>query len=102
MKFACSGFDKAGGKISDVVEAADRNEAVDVLRRRGVFVSEVVEAAVSKAGDRAAAGSAEGNVGVAGAGAALLASLGRGKRLEDVAAFTRQLSLLVSTGTPLV
>src|SRR5262245_57921776 len=98
MRFTCSGFDKAGAKVSEVVEAADRNEAVEVLRRRGVFVSEVTEAGEKKTGERGAAA----GVGPAGAGAALLAGLGRGKRLEDVAAFTRQLSLLVSTGTPLV
>jgi type II secretory pathway component PulF len=91
MKFSCKGFDRAGAPVSETIDAADSSEAVESLRRRGVFVSEVAEARGPGAG-----ASSSGPL------AGLRSSLGAGKRLEDVASFMRQLSLLVSTGTPLV
>lgn len=88
MKFAYQGYEKSGAPARGTVEASDKHEATEALRKKGVFVTELTEAAppdaVSKE-DRAAA-----------------RRFGAGKRLEAVASFTRQLSLLVSTGTPLV
>ena len=34
MKFAYNGFDKSGAKVRDTVEAADKAEAIESLRRR--------------------------------------------------------------------
>jgi type II secretory pathway component PulF len=91
VKFSYHGFDKSGAKVADVVEAADRAEAIESLRRRGVFASEVVEARGGAAKEsKADAGSGKLRLRLAGG------------QLESVASFTRQLSLLVSTGTPLV
>jgi type II secretory pathway component PulF len=106
MNFSYKGFDKSGGKVHDTIDAPDKAEAIESLRRRGIFVSEVAE---SKPGKRAASQSASGAPAPAhtaghapGGVAAMLGSFKRGQRLENVAAFPRQLSLLVSTGTPLV
>jgi type IV pilus assembly protein PilC len=89
MKFAYQGYEKSGAQARGTVEAADTAEATEVLRRRGVFVSEIVGAGAGQARAERAERAASGG-------------FGRGKRLESVASFTRQLSLLVSTGTPLV
>lgn len=87
MKFVYVGYEKSGSAARGSVEASDKNEAMEQLRRRGIFATEVNEAGAS------------GGVRVErrkGGG------WGSGKRLESVASFMRQLALLVSTGTPLV
>lgn len=86
MKFAYTGFDKAGKPVSGSVESADVASATNDLLHRGIYVSEITAA------------KAEGTKSGSGSGL----SLGRGKRLEIVAAFMRQLSVLVATGTTLV
>lgn len=86
MKFVYKGFDKTGKPVADSLEAADRNEAAEILRRRGVFVSEIGEPRELAAG--ASASAARKRV--------------SGKRLEQVSGFLRQLAVLVSTGTPVV
>jgi type II secretory pathway component PulF len=93
MKLSYRGFDKSGSPVNDTIEAPDRNEAVENLRRRGIFVSEMSEASAGTPGTAKTKGP--------GSLFALLKNM-RGQRLEHVAAFTRQLSLLVSTGTPVV
>jgi type II secretory pathway component PulF len=90
VKYSYSGYEKSGAPARGVVEAADRNEAAEQLRKRGIFATEVKEAA----GSSGAAGVAMPPKKRGGFGA--------GKRLEHVASFMRQLALLVSTGTPLV
>lgn len=90
MKFAYTGYDKAGAAVADAVEASTREEAVESLRRRGIFVSEISENISGRAA-RAATSAA------AGAG-----GFGRGRRLEAVASMLRQLAILVKTGTPLM
>ncbi len=101
MKFSYKGFDKSGAAVHDVTEAGDKNEAVDALRKRGIFVSEIAEAKGGAPIRRSKAADA-GNSSVGAGLAALGDSFHRGRRIEEVATFTRQLSLLVSTGTPLV
>ena len=91
-RFRYRGFDKSGAAVSDHIEAPDRNEAAEVLRRRGIFVSDLSEGA-----DQSSGAHKPGRT----LSFSFLKNL-RGRRIEDVAAFTRQLSLLVSTGTPLV
>ncbi|GJQ30592.1 MAG: type II secretion system protein F [Phycisphaerae bacterium] len=84
MKFAYTGYDAAGKPVTSVVEAADRDAAAETLKRRGVFVSEI---GPPRDATRL------------NAGATSRPSL---RRLDQVSGFLRQLSVLVSTGTPLV
>lgn len=88
MKYLCSGYDKAGKPVTEAVEAADKPEAIELMRRKGVFVT---QASVHTG----AAPAARGTAPAASAG-------GARPNLDRVADFFRQLALLVSTGTPLV
>jgi type II secretory pathway component PulF len=84
VKFAYQAFDRAGHARADTVEAGSAAEASEVLRRQGLFVSHIAPA---EQGRTAAAGP----VGRA-----------RGGRHRHLAPFMRHLSVLVSTGTPIV
>jgi len=85
VKFRCAAYDVAGKAIVEVVEAADAREASETMRKRGVFVASV-----------------EPESGSRNEGAPTRhASIGSGPRLKNLAAFARQLSVLISTGTPL-
>ncbi|MBL8764531.1 MAG: type II secretion system F family protein [Phycisphaerae bacterium] len=83
MKLAYEGFTQAGRPVADVVEAPDPIVAADELRKQGLFVTRIDElraaASASRHGRR----------------------WGRGS-LKEVVAFTRQLSVLVGAGTPLI
>ena len=83
MKLAYEAFDAAGRKISDVLDASDVAEAKDVLRRDGIYVMKI-EAAAART-PRAAGRRTR--------------RLGPGKRLKNLAMFTRQFGVLVRTGT---
>lgn len=87
MKLAYNAFDKAGRKVTDVLEAASITEAGEILRRQGLFVTEISEAAGSRR--------REGNSGSGGTAPGA-------RRLREISSFMRQLSVLVSTGTPMV
>lgn len=91
MKFAYKAFDRSGKAVSDVLEAAGRNEAEETLRRRGLFVTEMNEGV----GSDSASGASGGGWRRRGGG-------GGGAAKKDMAGFMRQLSVLVATGTPLV
>jgi type II secretory pathway component PulF len=82
MKFAYEAFDRSGKAASGVIEASSEPDAGEMLRREGLFVSRISAAA--------------------GAPAARSTRRARGGRLKNVATFTRQLAVLVSTGTPVV
>ncbi len=89
MKFVYAGFDQAGRKCSGHVEASTPEEATERLRRQGLFVVTIEEsggAARQRPGPRS----------VRGVG-------GRGTKVSPkvVAQFARELSVLVSTGTPI-
>lgn len=84
MKLAYTAFDRSGRQVADTVEAASAAEAGEILRRQGLFVTELREAAAA-----------------AHAATARVTGGGRGG-LRDVSSFMRQLSVLVSTGTPMV
>jgi type IV pilus assembly protein PilC len=86
MRFTCKAFDRAGRTVNEVVEAASRDEASEVLRRRGLFVSDVRE---SRAGSTAAV-TKRGPL------------FGAGKRRKCLAHFARQMTVLVGTGTTIV
>ncbi len=82
MRLAYRAIDQLGQEVSDSVEAAGVEEAGEVLRQRGLLVTSLDEVSsttvtLSRSGGR------------------------RGRRLRDLALFSRQLALLVRTGTPL-
>ncbi|MCW5777054.1 MAG: type II secretion system F family protein [Phycisphaeraceae bacterium] len=87
MRFECVTFDRGGRRQIEKVEAASRAEATDILGRKGLFVLEINEAS------EAALKSAATKGGLA---------IRRGSRTRCLAEFTRQLSILVGTGTPVV
>jgi len=90
MKFSYRAFDKSGKARAETIEAASPGEAMELLRRQGLFVSEVKSASEAAA---ASAGMQRGGGGI-----------GRisGGRAKNLASFMRQLAVLVRTGTPLV
>jgi len=88
VKFAYQAFDAAGKAAAGTAEADDAMAAMESLRRQGLFVTRID--ATSDRKFRSA-----GSLG-------LFRRLGRLKRLRHLAMFSRQLHVLVSTGTPLV
>ncbi len=84
MRFAFDAIDGSGRIVRDVTDARDAADAGDVLRRRGLYVTGLREATADDA-----AAPARGR------------TKGGGKRLRHVAMFTRQLHVLILTGTPL-
>lgn len=90
MKFAYTAYNRAGQALSDSIEAASIAEASDALRKQGLFVNEITEDTHAVSHD-----SRLGRMGGGGGG-------GRTKRLKAMSSFVRQLSILVSTGTPIV
>jgi type II secretory pathway component PulF len=92
MKVAYRAFDKAGRTVQGTLDASDRFEADERLRQQGLLVAELSE-------NRAAAGATPGR---APGAAALRAPRSRGRILRNLAMFTRQLQVLITTGTPLV
>ena len=86
MNFHYEAFDPAGKVVNGTVEAGDPSEAIETLRRQGLYVTQVEATAAEVTADPHR----------------VRRRLGRGKRLKNLAMFTRQLSVLVSSGTPLV
>ena len=86
MKLVYTAFDAAGKAINAAIEAADATEAMETLRRQGLYVTEIKPAPQGAAA-----------VGAGGRG-----RMGRGRLLKNLALFTRQLSVLMTSGTPLV
>ncbi len=91
MKIAYTAFDKAGQMIKDIIDAADINDAKQILRGKGLLVSEI----------GASNGQSSSGV-VRKSGGIQIKIGGRGKRLKNLALFTRQLHVLTSTGTPII
>ncbi|XAL98857.1 type II secretion system F family protein [Phycisphaeraceae bacterium D3-23] len=88
MKLAYQAVNQSGTPVSAVLEAGSIEEASDALRAKGLFVTEILPE--SEAGP--AAKSASGSPGWSGS---------KTKKLRHVAMFSRQLQVLVATGTPL-
>ncbi len=106
MKLVYEAFDKTGQKVSDVIEATDIAEATEDLRKQDLFVADITPVR-GGSGPRRKSG---GGGGAAGTGAPATQIAGEGKarvggsktrRLKTLAMFTRQLFVLVSSGTPL-
>jgi len=85
MKLAYKACDRSGRQVADTIEAPDAASATELLQRKDLFVIDIAEAPATMQKARRQGG-----------------GLGRARRLKDVAVFTRQLSVLVSSGTPLV
>lgn len=83
MKFAFVAFDNSGKRHEDIVDAATEIAARDTLSDRGLFVTEI----------RAGGGAPRQKKGNTGR---------RQPKWRCLAEFTRQMAILVSTGTPLV
>src|SRR5205085_310889 len=84
MKLAYEAIDKNGQVVRDTTDAKDAADAIENLRRQGMFVTQIDEAANTALGKAKVRG-----------------SIGRGKRLKCLAMFSRQLHVLVSCGIPL-
>lgn len=86
MKFLAKAYDKQGKLHKDVLEGENEAAVREELRKQGLFVTELIKqrqtAAMPATGTRTFAGG--------------------GRRLKNVSGFMRQLSLLITTGTPLL
>ncbi|MFK7790791.1 MAG: type II secretion system F family protein [Phycisphaeraceae bacterium] len=89
MKLAYNAVSATGTPVSDIIDASSMDEAMDLLRGKGLFVTQIEPEADNKARAKAKA---------KGSG---IAFKSKTKRLKDVAMFSRQLNVLVATGTPL-
>lgn len=87
MKFAYSGFDRSGAPAKGTIEADSLHQARESLRGKGIFPTKIAEDAGAGGGGGADAGSARRASGKGGA--------------KRVGSFLKQLSLLVSSGTPI-
>lgn len=89
MKLAYRAFDNTGRPMADTLEAANIAEATESLRRRGLFVTEIAEEGAGGAPKvKAEARKKNKSPG--------------GKQMKNLALFSRQLHMLVASGTPLV
>lgn len=84
MNFTYQGYDKGGAETSGTIEAGDQGDAIQKLKRQGVFVTTIGE------GPAKAAPSPKRK------------KRGRSVGAKHVAMMARELSVLVSTGTTVV
>lgn len=84
MKLTYQAFDAAGKAVSGTIDSTDSAEAMESLRRQGLYVTEI-----RPAGE--ASGPTAGSH-----------RMGRGRVAKNLTMFTRQLAVLVTSGTPLV
>lgn len=89
MKLAYEAFDRSGKVVREVIESPSPEEATDLLRRQGLYVTSMKRAGSEAVGS----GDAPRKRGRKG---------GSGKRLKSLAMFSRQLYVLLSTGTQMV
>ncbi len=87
MKLAYQAFDKSGRQVADTIEAGDMAEAGELLRRRGLYVTDLRDGQHAGGGPTATASGTRRP---------------RPRRLKSVALLTSQLHVLLSCGTPLV
>jgi type II secretory pathway component PulF len=85
MKLAYKAYDGLGKSVTGIVDAGDAAGAAELLRRKGLFVAEV-KASIPTEEKRTRGRRRRSS---------------RGQRLKDVAWFSRQLHVLVSSGTQL-
>ncbi len=92
MKFVYEAYERGGAKASGVIEAESATDAKAELSRRGLFVTAI----------GAEAGLGSGGAGGGGGDRAAGAMFAGRARLKDLAEFSRQMAVLVGTGTPVV
>jgi type II secretory pathway component PulF len=83
MSYAYNGFDAGGKPITGTIDASGAAEAIEALRKRGIFTTSVQAA----------------DAGIANAAAVVR---GGHAGLQDISQFYRQLSVLIATKTPLL
>ena len=88
MKLAYKAFDKTGREVTDVIEAAGPFEATQQLRRKELFVADISPADTQDMPRKTK-------------GRKRLLPSSKSKRLRNLSLFTRQLYVLVYSGTPL-
>jgi len=86
MKLAYRACDNTGQEVQDVIEAVDTDDATRQLRRNGLFVIEIAAPQDEQLSVRKTS----------------IRKVRKGRRLKDMTVFSRQLSVLVLSGTPLV
>ena len=86
MKLSYQAYDQSGGEVTGTLEALDEADARDALSRRGLFVTDIA---------------AESGGGGAARRSAVAEKPGRGG-LKQLSMFTRQLYVLLSSGTQVV
>jgi type II secretory pathway component PulF len=87
MKIAYTAFDRSGKATVGTIDASSPTEASEILRKRGLFVTESREA--DQTSQRAVTASSDARV-------------SQGRRLKNLAMFARQLHVLIASGTPIV
>ena len=86
MRFNYEAYDKSGKRFRDAVDARDAAEGTELLRSKGLYVTQINAAA-----DASAAPSGRRRKKARGS-----------NRLKKLAVFTRQFQILNATGTPIV
>jgi len=87
MKLAYKAYDSAGKAATGVIEADDTMTATEALRHRGLYVAEVVE-------DKTPT--------VRGRSGRRQRHISRSQKLKNLTMFSRQLHVLISSGTQIV
>jgi len=87
MKLAYRAFDKKGREVTDVIDALSSAEATEQLHQRELFVADISPVEASRSSQDGAQG--------------VRVPRGRARRLRNLVMFTRQLCVLVRSGTPL-
>jgi len=87
MKYSYQAYNKSGALKHGTVEASSKDDANDQLRKKGLFVSSIVEGEKQAAAQSKAKKRRKGSSKVS---------------TKAVAEFARELSVLISTGTPLI
>ncbi|MBX2852733.1 MAG: type II secretion system F family protein [Phycisphaeraceae bacterium] len=88
MKLAYNAVSATGTPVSDIIDATSMDEAMDVLRGKGLFVTQIEPESDARARKKVKASGG-------------ISFKSKTKQLKDVAMFSRQLNVLVATGTPL-
>ncbi|MCA9275285.1 MAG: type II secretion system F family protein [Phycisphaerales bacterium] len=87
MKFSYQAYDKSGALKSGTIEAPSKDDANEQLRKKGLFVSSLAEGQGSATSSAGKSKKRKGSAKIS---------------TKAVAEFARELSVLISTGTPLI
>jgi type II secretory pathway component PulF len=88
MNFAYTAFDRAGAATRGIIDAINSAEARENLRKKGLYVTQIEEDAGSGCATSAPARKS--------------GRIGTGQRLRNLAMFSRQMHVLLASGTPIV